>query len=44
VDGADAFPLDPGRTTPPEPVPGDTTPPDIQLHAPPNAVLVTSIP
>jgi alpha-tubulin suppressor-like RCC1 family protein len=39
-DGADAFPLDPARSTAPPPVPGDTTPPTITLTEPTNAIPV----
>ena len=44
LDGVDAFPLDPGRSQPPEPDPEDETPPEIVLAEPANAVLVSSIP
>ena len=37
LDGADAFPLDPTRSTAPAPTPGDTTPPTITLTAPVSA-------
>jgi hypothetical protein len=43
-DGADAFPLDPTRTTAPSPDPNDTTPPAITLEEPTNATLVSSDP
>jgi hypothetical protein len=39
-DGADAFPLDPDRSSPPSPTSGDTTPPTITLTEPTNATLV----
>jgi len=44
ADGADCFPLDPTRTTCPQPVPGDVTPPVITLTEPTSAVLVSSVP
>jgi hypothetical protein len=37
ADPLDAFPLDPARSQPPSPTPGDTTPPDIFLDEPPAA-------
>jgi hypothetical protein len=43
-DGADCFPLDPGRTQCPEPTPGDTEPPVITLIEPTNAVLISTTP
>jgi hypothetical protein len=43
-DGEDAYPLDPTRSEEAPPVPGDTTPPDITLTMPSNAVLIQSIP
>ncbi|MGH9319232.1 MAG: hypothetical protein ACRD3V_05000, partial [Vicinamibacteria bacterium] len=43
-DLADAFPLDPARTTAPPGTPGDTTPPVITLTEPTNANLISSIP
>lgn len=43
-DGADAFPLDPERSTLPPPNPGDTTPPDILLKDPKGAVLISTVP
>jgi alpha-tubulin suppressor-like RCC1 family protein len=39
-DAADAFPLDPSRSQPLQPTPGDTTPPCIVLIYPTNAVLI----
>jgi hypothetical protein len=44
ADGQDAFPLDPSRSEPPAPEPGDTTPPMILLREPANAVLLWSTP
>jgi hypothetical protein len=44
ADGTDCFPLDPTRTACPEPVPGDTEPPVIDLDEPTNAVLISSLP
>lgn len=44
LDGADAFPLDPTRWQAPPPVPGDVTPPDINLTEPTNAQLMSSVP
>lgn len=43
VDGADAFPVDPTRSAAPSPVPGDTTPPTIDLTEPTNAVLISTV-
>jgi alpha-tubulin suppressor-like RCC1 family protein len=43
-DSADAFPLDPTRSQPPAPTPGDVTPPVITLQEPTNATLVGSVP
>ena len=43
-DKADCFPLDPGRSQCPAPVPGDVTPPVILLQEPTNAVLTGSTP
>jgi alpha-tubulin suppressor-like RCC1 family protein len=43
-DGSDCFPLDPTRTTCPAPIPGDVTPPQINLTEPVSAVLVSSVP
>jgi alpha-tubulin suppressor-like RCC1 family protein len=40
-DNVDAYPLDPTRSQPPAPVPGDTTPPCIILIFPTNAVLIS---
>lgn len=39
-DGQDAFPLDPSRSAVPDPDPGDTTPPDIILDEPSDAIPV----
>jgi hypothetical protein len=39
-DNADAFPLDPTRSTAPSPTPGDTTPPVIILILPTGAILI----
>jgi hypothetical protein len=44
TDGQDAYPLDPGRSSPPSPTPGDTQPPTITLRTPTGAVLISSIP
>jgi alpha-tubulin suppressor-like RCC1 family protein len=44
ADGADCFPLDPTRSSCPQPQPGDVTPPVITLTEPPSAVLVSSVP
>jgi alpha-tubulin suppressor-like RCC1 family protein len=44
ADGVDAFPLDPTRSQAPPPVPGDTTPPVINLLEPTNASLISSVP
>jgi alpha-tubulin suppressor-like RCC1 family protein len=44
ADGSDCFPLDPTRWVCPPPVPGDTTPPTINLAEPTNAVLISSVP
>jgi len=44
IDGLDAFPLDPSRWNPGTPQAGDTTPPDIHLVEPSDAVLVSSVP
>jgi alpha-tubulin suppressor-like RCC1 family protein len=43
-DGADAFPLDPDRSEEPVSDPSDTTPPDIVLTEPEDAVLISTIP
>jgi hypothetical protein len=43
-DGADAFPLDPSRTSMPPGDPGDVTPPVITLSLPANAVLISTLP
>jgi hypothetical protein len=43
-DGTDCFPLDATRSTCPQPVPGDVTPPLITLTEPTSAVLVGSVP
>jgi hypothetical protein len=43
-DGADCFPLDPDRDTCPPGTHTDTTPPDITLTEPTNAVLISSVP
>jgi len=43
-DGTDCYPLDPSRATCPLPDPGDTTPPDVVLDEPTNAVLVGTTP
>jgi alpha-tubulin suppressor-like RCC1 family protein len=44
LDGADCYPLDAARSTCPEPIPGDVTPPVITLTEPTGAVLVSSVP
>jgi alpha-tubulin suppressor-like RCC1 family protein len=44
LDGSDCFPLDAARTTCPVPIPGDVTPPQINLTEPASAVLVSSVP
>jgi alpha-tubulin suppressor-like RCC1 family protein len=44
ADGTDCFPVDPTRSACPEPVPGDVTPPQVDLTEPVSAVLVSSVP
>jgi alpha-tubulin suppressor-like RCC1 family protein len=44
ADGADCFPLDPTRSSCPQPQPGDVTPPVITLTEPVSAVLLSSLP
>jgi Bacterial TSP3 repeat len=43
-DGTDCFPLDPTRSTCPQPDPNDHTPPTITLTEPTNATLISSVP
>jgi alpha-tubulin suppressor-like RCC1 family protein len=44
ADNLDCFPLDPTRSTCPQPQPGDVTPPLINLLEPVSAVLLSSLP
>jgi hypothetical protein len=44
LDGADAYPLDPTRSTVPPGDPNDHTPPNITLILPQGARLITSVP
>jgi hypothetical protein len=43
-DGADAYPLDPSASEPPDPDPQDQVPPTVTILSPPGAVLVGSNP